>query len=119
VRRVLLIGVALAGLGATASAQINPFGPYSADNLTADDRQLAEAASRKMYQANAPTVGATESWANSASGNSGTVTLVRIHDYQGMPCRTLQHRVQMKARAEPIEFHLDRCRTPAGEWKIL
>jgi surface antigen len=114
-----LIGIAIAGLGATASAQINPFGPYSSDNLTADDRQLAEEASRTMYQASAPTVGAARSWSNNSSGNSGTVTLVKVHDYQGMPCRTLQHRVQMKGRAEPVVFHIDRCRTQAGEWKIL
>ena len=72
-----------------------------------------------MYQAKAPSIGATQSSSNSATGNSGTITLVKIHDYRGMPCRTLEHRVQMKERTEPIVFHMDRCRTETGEWKIL
>lgn len=118
-RKILMACIAVAGLAAPAGAQINPFGPYSGDNLTADDRRLAEEASSKVYQAQAASIGATQSWANSATGNSGTVTLVKVHDYRGMPCRTLEHRVRMKERTEPIVFHLDRCRTEAGEWKIL
>jgi surface antigen len=119
VHKVLLVCVAVSGFVPPAVAQINPFGPYSFDELTADDKRLAEEAASKVYQASAPTVGASQSWSNSVSGNSGTITLVRVHDYRGMPCRTLQHRVKMQDRAEPIVFHLDRCRTDAGEWKIL
>jgi surface antigen len=119
VRSFLMVCVASAGFAAGALAQVNPFGPYSADHLTADDRRLAEAASREVVQASAPRVGEARSWSNSASGNSGTITLVEIHDYQGMPCRTLQHSVQLKERAEPVVFRIDRCRTQAGEWKIL
>lgn len=120
VRKSLVVCiVAVAGLAVPATAQINPFGPYSGDNLTTDDRRLAEEASSKVYLAQAPSIGTTQSWSNSATGNSGTITLVRIHDYRGMPCRTLEHRIRVKARTEPVVFHLDRCRTDAGEWKIL
>ena len=118
-RKILMVCIALAGLAAPAGAQINPFGTHSADNLDADDRRLAEEAASKVYLAQAASIGATQSWSNSASGNSGTVTLVRLHDYRGMPCRTLEHRVQVKTRTEPLVFHLDRCKTDTGEWKIL
>jgi surface antigen len=119
VRSFLVVCVASVGFASAALAQVNPFGPYSSDHLTADDRRLAEAASSEVFQASAPSVGASRSWANSASGNSGTITLIKVHDYQGMPCRTLQHRVQIKERAQPVVFHIDRCRTQTGEWKIL
>jgi surface antigen len=118
VRETLLALVVAAGLVAPAGAQINPFGPYSADNLNAEDRRLAEDAARKIYKTNAP-IGAEQSWSNSDTGNSGTITLIRVHEYQGMPCRTLEQRVEMKGRNEPIVFHTDRCMTPAGEWKLL
>jgi surface antigen len=119
VQRAVVVCIVAAGLAAPAGAQINPFGPYSGDYLTTDDRRLAEEASSKVYRAQAPSIGATQSWANSASGNSGTITLIKVHDYHGMPCRTLEHRVQIKERTEPVVFHLDRCRTETGEWKIL
>lgn len=118
-QKILVVCIMVAGLAAPAGAQINPFGPTSGDNLTADDRRLAEEASRKVYQAQAPSIGTTQSWSNSASGNSGTITLVKIHDYRGMPCRTLEHRVRINERTEPAVFRIDRCRTQAGEWKIL
>lgn len=118
-RGTLLAFVLAAGLVVPAGAQINPFGPYSTDNLNAEDRRLAEEAASKVYRADPPSIGAEQSWANSGSGNSGTITLVRVHDYQGLPCRTLEHRIKVHGRNEPIVFHIDRCRTAAGEWKIL
>jgi len=119
-RIAALTGFALALMAAPAWAQgVNPFGIHSSDDLTAEDRRLAEEASHRLYAGSDPSIGASRAWSNAASGNAGTVTLVRMHDYQGMPCLTLEHRLSIKGYARPVVFHIDRCRTKTGEWKIL
>lgn len=103
-----------------ADAQnINPFGRYASDLMTEEDRHLAEQASARIYQAAAPSIGTSETWHNPATGNHGTVTLVGFREYQGLPCRTLRHMLELKGRDKPIELVLNRCRTEDGQWKLL
>jgi surface antigen len=115
------LGVALMLLAAgTASAQLtSPFGRESIDHVTDEDRRLAEEASAKIYKPSSPQIGTSESWDNPATGNHGTVTLVRFREYQGLPCRTLRHIIYVKDRDRQFEFVIDRCRTSDGQWKLL
>jgi surface antigen len=119
--RGVLIGLSstLLLVGAASAQLINPFGRQSIDNVTAEDRRMAEAASARIYTLPSPQIGTSESWKNDASGNRGTVTLVRFREYQGLPCRTLRHDVYVRARNQRFEFVIDRCRTDDGQWKIL
>ncbi len=118
-RKTNVITASLVFIASAAAAQINPFGHHSVDRLTAEDRQLAEQASAKLYQAPAPQIGASESWNNPSTGNHGTVALIGVREHQGLPCRTLRHRLEIQGVAKPIEFVLNRCRTGDGQWKIL
>ena len=56
---------------------------------------------------------------NPDTGSRGTVELTRIHEYKGLPCRRLQHDIELKRYKDPYRFTLDRCRVADGEWKIL
>lgn len=118
-RKAMAILAAVVFLAAGVEAQINPFGRYSSDRLTEEDKHLAEQASAKIYQAPAPPVGTSEGWNNPGTGNRGTVTLVGFREYQGLPCRTLRYTVEFSGTDRPVELTLDRCRTGDGQWKIL
>lgn len=119
-RKIEIIAALLLLVTAKADAQgVNPFGRYSSDLLTEADRDLAEQASARIYEAAAPSIGASEAWINPSTGNHGTVTLIGFREYQGLPCRTLRHRLEIKGYQRPIEFVLNRCRTEDGQWKLL
>ena len=87
--------------------------------LEESDLALLKAAAEKLYLTDNAEAGAVEAWNNPETGNHGTVTLIRKHEYKGMPCRELQHDIDLKRAANPHRFTLDRCRTDDGEWKIL
>jgi surface antigen len=91
----------------------------SSFQLGEGDRALLETAARNLYTRDGIEVGATEKWENPQTGNSGTVTLIRKHAHQGMPCRLLQHDIVLTRTRDPYRFRVDRCRTENGEWKIL
>jgi len=113
IRRLLkpLLLVLLCGLAAgPALAQV------PAIDLREDDIAMAKAASAKLYENIDTPVGATESWSNPSSGNSGTVTLIARSEPNGVPCRRLQHVIKVKDRHDPFIFLFDRCRVD-GEWK--
>jgi len=118
--RKCLYAVAAAGLslalGLPAAAQLNPMTQGGLD-LTAEDWQLLEAAAEKLYATDGKPVGATENWANLQSGNSGKIELIGNGEYEGMPCRKLEHAIVVKDVADPFRFTVDRCKTPDGDWK--
>lgn len=113
---LLLVALLIAG---TATAQgIDPF-RRSGFSLSRGDTELLSAAAGRFFEDEAPPVGTVESWSNPKSGSRGTITLIELHSYRGMPCRRLQHDIELRGRADPFRFIVDRCRTPEGEWKIL
>lgn len=87
--------------------------------LEESDLALLKAAAEILYMTDDAEIGAAEAWNNPETGNHGTVKLIRKHEYKGMPCRELQHDIELKRSANPHRFTLDRCRTDDGEWKIL
>jgi surface antigen len=115
--RAALAAAAVAGVSFPAAAQVGPF-RHAGLNLTSEDLAAIDAASAKLYAAAEPRIGASETWANAKSGNAGTVTLVTIYTWSGMPCRGLVHRITTPSRQDPQTIQIDRCRTAAGEWKI-
>ena len=118
-RKLELIPAVLLLLATGVEAQINPFGRYSSDRITEEDKRLAEQASAKIYQAAAPQIGASQTWNNPGTGNEGTVTLVGFREHQGLPCRTLRYTLEVKGHDNPVELVFDRCRTDDGQWKVL
>jgi len=96
----------------------NPF-RGSSFQLVESDRVLLEAAAQKLYLTDVVEVGVVEKWENPETGNRGTVTLIGTHQHDGLPCRRLQHDIDLKRTRDTYRFTVDRCRTADGEWKIL
>lgn len=113
----MLVAAALLASAADAAAQVSPF-RRAGLNLSKEDLALLEAAGFKLYASDAPKVGATENWSNAKSGNAGTIVLIAVYSWNNMPCRRMSHQVTSAARKDPYSVQIDRCRTPAGEWKI-
>jgi hypothetical protein len=67
--------------------------------------------------------GTSRGWANPASGNSGTITLIdRFEtDFQGtkLPCRKLRYHVTIRNRSGPYNLLIDRCRIADGSRKLF
>lgn len=106
---------------ATASAPTLAVDPFRGSGFQLDesDLPLLDMAASKLYLSDTVEVGTVEEWANPKSGNHGTVELTRKHEYKGLPCRSLQHHIELQRVHDPYRFTVDRCRTNEGEWKIL
>ena len=109
--------VVLATMSPQASA-VNPFrkGGFS---LNAGDLALLTAAGEKLYLVDDVEVGTVVKWSNPETGNRGLIKLVRKHEYKGLPCRQMHHRIKLKNNTDTHDFEVDRCRTANGEWKLL
>ena len=119
----IVVSLALAlGLGVAAIspglAQVNPFDDDVSD-LSAEDLDKIERASIALYEDPDTPIGTVDRWQNPISGNSGAVKLLGKFEFQGMPCRTLQHRLDIASEQEPQFYVINRCKTKDGEWKIL
>ncbi len=115
---VTILAVVIVIAAASISHAINPFGRAGFE-LSESDVDLLKAAARKLYLTETVEVGAVETWNNPESGNYGTVTLTLKHAYKGLPCRRLQHDIQVKTVEDPFRYIIDRCKVPDGSWKIL
>ncbi|MCP4329354.1 MAG: hypothetical protein GY791_13055 [Alphaproteobacteria bacterium] len=63
--------------------------------------------------------GASESWSNPDSGNSGVVTLMQKFVRQGYPCQQISYVLNMNGESSPRQYTVVWCKTEDGEWKIL
>ena len=90
-------------------------GPIS--RLTDADIRLATAAAAKLYEGEQAKIGDFEDWANPESGNQGSVMLVGIFTHNDLPCRRLQHDIEIATSGTPFRYVFDRCKLPTGEWE--
>lgn len=117
-RAILTLSVvmlALQPLTALGADPLRRLGPRLDDS----DWALVRSAAEKLYLPDAAEEGTAEAWRNPETGSSGTVTLVGKHEYEGMPCRRLQHDIAVKGTSDHARFVVDRCKTADGEWKIV
>src|SRR3546814_19210265 len=114
--------MAVAGLclaaGLPAFGQLNDITRSGLD-LTPEDWELMEAAASKLYLTEEAPVGTVETWSNQKSGNGGSIELIRAGEYQGVPCRRLQHDIKVKNAADPYRFNFDPCKTAGRVWTII
>ena len=96
-----------------------PFGTdLLPDGMTREDVDIVTATSAKLYGNDGATVGTTEAWSNPKSGNRGTMTLTRMFQHDGMPCRQVTHKIRISGRNEQT-YTFNRCKVATGEWKLL
>lgn len=115
IKPIILIGV-LASL--PAQAQLLGRGFESNITLTRQDLDiLRETVTGKIH---GHAVGATASWTNPASGNYGTIRLVRKFDSRGLRCETVRYTLTTTRRNVAAEHYtFDSCLQPDGSWKIF
>ena len=116
-----LVAASLALLGtapfiATHAQLLNPF-PYSTGRgLRQDDVNMVLDLSNQINAAH-PAPKSPMRWTNPASGNSGTIALVRSFQSDGMPCNLLRYRFNLRHPSRHSTYRMGWCQTPDGEWK--
>ena len=103
-----------------AHAQVNPFrSSRVGSGLSQQDLRELGDAGRRLYTQDNVANGASDTWSNSQSGNSGTVTVVDSFQRQGNACRKLRYDIRLKVRSGVRTYTLNWCRQPDGSWKIV
>jgi surface antigen len=104
-----------------AHAQINPFRGYKGPMLSKEDLASGQAAAGKLLTEDQAQVGKSEDWAGPTSGNTGSISVQKAFQRQGMECRALRSEVRYKKTptSSPQVLNLNVCRTKAGEWKLM
>jgi|GEM_PF-991690 len=105
---VLAASAATAQLGAQFLDSI-------ADLSSADIRIIERTSQQEMDDAE---VGDVRAWENPDSGATGTISVMREFEEQGLTCRDLLHRITTRGRA-PRELRTAQCRQPDGTWVPL
>jgi surface antigen len=103
-------------LGAYAHAQpmMNPLRQLA---LTSEDFAMVGEAVTGLYDAGK--IGVTQTWSNPKSGNSGSVKILDTFEYQGLPCRAIEHTVKIRRQADPKQVVMKTCRDKDGIWKLI
>jgi surface antigen len=104
-------------VAAPAVAQVSPFGDSL--DLKAEDIEMLKAAAAALFDDDSARLGDTRTWSNPASGNTGSVSLVKTFEHQGLPCKRVQHVIKQKGRDDQVIYQFARCRTAAGTWQLL
>jgi surface antigen len=110
----MLVTAALMLLGAASAQAFNLgfLGDSVMQRFTAQDAQLMSAAMDRALIT--PEEGSAQEWHNPESGASGSITLRRIYEQGGKPCRRLH--TQTTAQAVTSQGIYDLCQEPNGAW---
>ena len=109
----------IAGLASPAAqAQFLGLGFESNITLTRQDLDMIrQTVNQQIY---GKPVGATASWSNPSSQNSGTIRLLKKFSARNMHCEEIGYTLMTTAMAvSPEHYTLDTCLQPDGSWKIL
>jgi surface antigen len=112
----LILALVVAG-AAPAGGQVSPFGDSL--DLKAEDVEMLKAAAAALFADDGARIGDTRTWSNPASGNTGSVSLVKTFEHQGLPCKRVQHHVKQKGRSDQVVYQFARCRTADGTWRLM
>ena len=105
------------GTATGAQAQITGFFGDQGPFLDRADLVLADQAATRLLRPQPAAIGTTETWAEPASGDSGTLTMERAYRSKGRDCRTVGWHDMFKSGAERT-FHLNTCFV-AGRWWLM
>jgi surface antigen len=115
---VAALAASATGLCSAAHAQLSLFRGYKGPILTKEDADARSSAAQKLLNDDPATVGQTEAWAGPKTGNQGTLTIRRVFERSGMPCRSIASEVIYKQTQTKRGFTLTACRVATGEWKL-
>jgi hypothetical protein len=100
----------------TVQAKTSFFAP-TIIGLPSGDFELMMAAETTFHVAEPPVAGTTASWENPENGDHGTAKLIEVFEWQGLPCRKIQHIVHIVREKDLQTLTVDRCQVASGEWK--
>ena len=105
---------------ASPVAQAQLLGPGFESNISLTREDLDMMRQTVTQQIHGKSVGATASWSNADSKNSGTIKLLKKFAARNMRCEEIGYTLVTTARAgSPEHYVLDSCLQPDGTWKIL
>lgn len=112
---VAVASACLFAAGGSASAQW--LGPVweTRTVLTAEDLDLMRGTVQRDIHGKRPDTVAT--WNNPASGNSGSITLLRKFPRRGKTCERIEYQIR-SATARPERYVFTSCLQPDGSWKL-
>ena len=84
--------------------------------LTRSDMDMLRAAVTQQIHNRKP--GASATWKNPESGNSGVVTLLDAFARQGRRCERIEYRLSPPAGTPSDHFTLTSCLQSDGSWKL-
>jgi surface antigen len=115
-----LVIVAAATLAGAAAAHAQLLGPSFESNISLTREDLDMMRQAVTQQIHGKPVGATASWSNPTSRNSGTIKLLKKFTARSMRCEEIGYTLATTASAvSPEHYVLDSCLQPDGSWKIL
>jgi len=116
IKPLVLIVAAL--VSPAALAQLLGPGFESNISLTREDLDMMRQA--VTQQIHGKSVGATASWSNPGSKNSGAIKLLKKFTAKNMRCEEIGYTlVTTASNVSPEHYVLDSCLQPDGNWKIL
>ena len=106
-------------LPTAVQAQINPFRGSHGPFLSGNDTQLLFDSVERLNAAEPAQVGRSAAWSNPQTHSSGTSTILRLFQSDGMACHLVLHHVVAAGQQPGRNYRLTWCRTPSGEWMII
>jgi len=109
----------VAGLMIAGAAQAQLL-PTWETNITLTQQDLDTIHGAVTNQVHGKPVGTTASWSNPASGNSGSIKLVKKLTWNNQRCEDLAYTVRSGGTPVYTEhYHFVSCLQPDGTWKIV
>ena len=104
------------------ASSLGIFGPPGLP-LSAEDFKLMDQVEEPLLSDATLPLGASKSWSNSKTGDSGSVTLMDRFEYlyQGnwLTCRKLAYEFAFSQVSDRYRYVLNRCQVADGSWKLL
>jgi surface antigen len=105
---------------ASPVAQAQFMGLGFESNITLTQQDLDMIRQTVNQQIHGKPLGATASWRNPSSQNSGTIKLLKKFTARNMRCEEIGYTLMTTAMdVSPEHYILDSCLQPDGSWKIL
>jgi surface antigen len=112
----MLVAIVFGLIAASAQAQLFPTWET---HITLTQQDLDMIHSTVTNQVHGKPVGTTASWSNPASGNSGSIKLIKKLTRQNQQCEEIEYIARSKGPPVYTEhYHFTSCLQPDGTWKI-
>lgn len=107
----------IAAFAPAAHAQRIYLGGLQGAKLSHQDGKAFRVGVQRLLDRAPARTGETQAWSG-PDGMNGTVTILRVFEHAGMPCRALRSTFVKRSEARRKQYDFSVCRTAAGDWKL-